>query len=161
MQRPTDPGETIKTLRGTIPVTVSSRRPGPLIVPLENSAGKTFENSDIQLTVHGVRALPDSRQTLIELSIKANGPEPPSSADAESYSSLFPRSGQEQLQIDVLDSSDRLMPWFQSIADAENSRITLTVTSSLRSAAPKELRYYSVARTEIEIPFEFSAMPMP
>ena len=161
LQRPTDPGDTIKTLRGTIPVSVSSRRPGPLIVPLENSVGKTFENSDTELTIHSVRALPDSRQTLVEVSIKVNGPESPSSAEAETYSSLFPRGAQEQLQIDVLDSNDHLMPWFQSIADAENSRVTLTLTSSLRSAPPKELRHYSVARTDIEIPFEFSGIPMP
>ena len=82
-------------------------------------------------------------------------------AEAESYSSLFPRGAQEQLQIDVLDSNDRLMPWHQLIADAENARVTLTLTSSLRSAAPKELRYSSVARTDIEIPFEFSGIPMP
>ena len=42
LQRPADPGDTIKTLRGTIPVTVSSRRPGPLVVPLLKSAGKTL-----------------------------------------------------------------------------------------------------------------------
>ena len=161
LQRPADPGDTVKILRGTIPVTVSSRRPGPLIVPLENSVGKTFANSDTELTIHSVRAIPDTRQTLVEVSIKTNGPESPSSAEAETYSSLFPRAGQEQLQIDVLDSSDRLMPWFQSIADAETSRVTLTLTSSLRSAAPKELRYYSVARSDIDIPFEFSGIPMP
>jgi hypothetical protein len=161
LQRPADPGETIKTLRGIIPVAVSSRRPGPLVVPLENSVGKSFENSDTQLTVHGVRALPDSRQTLVELSIKANGPESLSSAESDAYRSLFPRASQEQLQIDVLDSNDRLMLWSQSVADAETSRVTLTLTSALRSAAPKELRYYSVARTDVEIPFEFSGIPMP
>ena len=52
LKRPAIPGETIKKLRGTIPVTVSARRPGPLIVPLEKSAGKTFQNSDVQLTIH-------------------------------------------------------------------------------------------------------------
>ena len=91
LQRPADPGETIKILRGTIPVTVSSRRPGPLIVPLEKSAGKTFENSDASVTVHEVRALPDSRTTLVELSIRPSGPEAASAVDADVYSTLFPR----------------------------------------------------------------------
>ena len=54
-----------------------------------------------------------------------------------------------------------MIPWFQSLTDAENSRVTLTLTSSMQSAAPKELRYYSVARTEVDIPFEFSGIPMP
>jgi hypothetical protein len=161
LQRPPDPGETIKTLRGIIPVTVSSRRPGPLVVPLQNSPGKTFENADTQLTVHEIRSLPDSRHTLLELSIRANGPEAPLAGDSDGYNALFPRPGHQQLQIDVLDANDRLIPWFQSIADAENSRVTLTLTSSLQSSPPKELRYYSVARTEVDIPFEFSGIPMP
>ena len=152
LQRPADPGGTIKTLSGTIPVTVSSRRPGPLVVPLLKSAGKTFENSDTQVTVHDVRSLPELRQTLVELSIRANGPEAASSGDSEGYSTLFPRTAHHQLQIEVIDSSDRLIPWFQSIAEAENSHVTLTLTSSLQSASPKELRYYSVARTEVDIP---------
>jgi hypothetical protein len=161
LQRPADPGETIKTLRGIIPVTVSSRRPGPLVVPLQKSTGKTFENSDTQLTVHEIRTLPDSRHTLVELSIRANGPEAPSGGDSDGYNTLFPRPGHQQLQFDVLDANDRLISWFQSLADAESSHVTLTLTSSLQSAPPKELRYYSVARTEVDIPFEFSAIPMP
>jgi hypothetical protein len=161
LQRPVDPGDTIKTLSGTIPVTVSARRPGPLIVPLQKSAGKTFENSDTQVIVHDVRSLPDSRQTLVELSIRVNGPDGPSAGDSDAYNLLFARTGHQQLQIDVLDANDRLIPWFQSIADAETSHVTLTLTSSLQSAPPKELRYYSVARTEVDIPFEFSGVPMP
>ena len=128
LHRPTVPGDTIKKLRGTIPITVSSRRPNPLIVPLEKSAGKTFENSDIQLTVHDVRALPDSRHTLVELSIKSNYPEPSSAGEHEAYNSIFQRANHQQLQIDVVDTHDHLMPWFQSIADAENSRVTLTLS---------------------------------
>ena len=111
--------------------------------------------------MHDVRTLPDSRHTLVELSIKTNGPEAPSSGDPEGYSSIFERASHHQLQIDVFDANDRLIPWFQSIADAENSHVTLTLTSPIQTAPPKELRYYSVARTEVDIPFEFSDIPMP
>lgn len=161
LQRPADPGETIKILRGTIPVTVSSRRPSPLIVPLQKSAGKTFENSDVQVTVHDVRSLPDQRQTLVELSIRPSGPEAASASESDVYGTFFPRAAHHHLQIDVIDANDHLMSWFQSLTDAETSHITLTLTSSMQAAPPTELRYYSVARTEVDIPFEFSGIPMP
>ena len=92
LKMPANPGETIKKLRGTIPVTVSSRRPDPLIVPLEKSAGKTFQNSDVQLTIHDVRTLPDSRHTLVEISVRNNRPEAASNGDLEPSSSIFQRA---------------------------------------------------------------------
>ena len=161
MHRPADPGEIIKKLRGTIPVTVSARRANPLVVPLEKSSGKTFGNSDVQLTVHGVRSQADSHNTSIELSIKSTGPETSSGGDPDAYNAVLERTGHQQLQIDVLDASGRLIPWFPSVADIENSHVTLTLTSPIVSAPIKELRYYSLARTEVDIPFEFADVPMP
>ena len=89
LQRPADPGETIRKLRGTIPVTVSSRRPDPLIVPLEKSAGKTFENADIQLTVHWSAHCPTRTTRCIELSIKPMVPRHPPGGEPDGYNSLF------------------------------------------------------------------------
>jgi hypothetical protein len=160
LKMPANPGETIKMLRGAIPVAVSARRPDPLIVPLENSAGKTFQNSDIQLTVHEIRTLPDSRHTMVEISVRSNRPEALSGGDPEAYNSIFMRA-QQQLQLDVLDARDRLMSWFQSNTDAENGRVTLTMTSPIQSAPPKQLRYYLITRSECDIPFEFTDIPMP
>jgi hypothetical protein len=161
LQRPAVPGETIKKLRGSIPITVASRRPNPLVVPLEKSVGKTFENSDVQLTVHDIRSLSDPRQTLIELSIRTDHPEASLGSDPENYHSLFQRAIHQQLQIDIVDAQDHLIPWFQPIADAESSHVTLTLNSPNSTAPPKELRYYLVTRAEVEIPFEFSDVPMP
>ena len=155
------PGDTIKKLRGSIPVTVSSRRPNPLVVPLEKSVGRTFENSDVQLTVHDVRPLPDSRHTLVELSVRTDHPEASSGSDPESYNSVFHRANHQQLQIDVVDAHDHAIPWFQSITDNESSHVTLTLNCPNPTAPPKELRYYLVNRADVEIPFEFSDVPMP
>ena len=161
LKMPANPGETIKMLRGTIPVAVSARRPDPLIVPLEKSAaGKTFQNSDVQLTVHEIRTLPDSRHTLVEISVRSSRPEALSGSDPEAQHSIFQRA-QQPLQLDVLDARDHLMSWFQSSVDAENSRVTLTLTSPIQTSTPKQLRYYSVTRNEVDIPFEFTDIPMP
>ena len=135
--------------------------PTRLIVPLEKSAGKTFQNSDVQLTIHDVRTLPDSRHTLIELSFRTDRPDSISSRDPEAYNSIFQRAQNQQLEIDVLDTRDHLMPWFQSSADAESSHVTLTLTSPVQASSPKELRYYTVTRDEVDIPFEFVDVPMP
>ncbi len=40
LHRPDRPGRTIKKLRGVIPVSVSSRGPQPLVVPLDHDLGK-------------------------------------------------------------------------------------------------------------------------
>jgi hypothetical protein len=161
LRRPAIPGETIKKLRGTIPVTVSARLPNPLIVPLEKSAGKTFQNSNVQLTIHDIRALPDSRHTQIELSLKTDRPDSISSRDPEAYNSIFQRAQNQQLEIEVLDTRNHLMQWFQSSADIESSHITLTLASPLQASSPKELRYYTVTRDEVDVPFEFTDVPMP
>ncbi len=159
--RPALPGDTIKKLRGSIPATISSRRPNPLVVPLEKSVGRTFENPDVQLTIHDIRALPDSRHTLVELSIKTDRPEATPGSDAEAYNSIFQRANHQQLQIDIVDIHDHLISWFQSLADAESSHVTLTLNTTNPTAPPKELRYYVVTRTDVEIPFEFTDVPMP
>src|SRR5262249_6224817 len=72
LQRPATVGEFIKRVRGAIPLTVSSRRPDPLVVPLTQGTGKRFENADVELTLHDIRPRPNSRQTLIELSVKSH-----------------------------------------------------------------------------------------
>src|SRR5205823_1513417 len=72
LQRPAVVGESIKKLRGVIPLAVSSRRPDPLVVPLTQGTGKRFENPDVELTLHDIRTAPNTHQTLIELSVKPN-----------------------------------------------------------------------------------------
>lgn len=65
LHRPDVAGDTIKKFRGVIPLAVSSRQSDPLIVPLKpTTAGKTFENPDVRLTVHAIRAAPNSSKTL-------------------------------------------------------------------------------------------------
>jgi hypothetical protein len=161
LKRPDIPGETIKKLRGTIPITVSARRPNPLIVPLEKSAGKTFQNSDVQLTIYDIRTLPDSRHTLIEFSLRTDRPDSISNRDSDTYNSIFQRAQNQQLEIDVFDTRDHLMQWFQSGADVESSHVTITLASPIQASSPKELRYYTVTRDEVDVPFDFVDVPMP
>ncbi len=162
LRRPAAAGEWIKKLRGFVTLTVSARRPHPLVIPLVNSAGKTFEDQEHRLTVHDIRPTATNHNTLVELSIKANEPAASAEhADQDVFNEGFQRADPQHLQIDVFDAGGHLIPWFQSAADVETSRFTLTLTNQAQPVALKELRYYTLTRASVKIPFEFTDIPMP
>jgi len=162
LHRPESAGESIKKLRGTIPVTISSRKPDPLVVSLINGMGKNVENSEVQLTVHSMRTLPNSQNSLIELSVRANDRDPsPERSDVEGFNTVLQRTDPQHLQIEVVDSHGQLIPWFPSGADNETARVTLTLTNLPKTTQPKELRYYTLTRATVSLPFEFKDLLMP
>ncbi len=162
LQRPEAAGERIKKLRGLIALHVSSRRPDPLVVSLASAAGKTFENQDHRLTVHDIHPSPNSHHMLVELSIKAVDPDQSSDhGEVDAFSDSLQRADPQHLQIEVIDAHGQLITWFQSGADVETGRFTLTLTNLPRSSEPKELRYYTLTRAAVTVPFEFTDIPMP
>jgi len=162
LQRPETAGERIRKLRGLIALNVSSRRPDPLVVTLANATGKTFENQDYRLTVHDMHPSPTSHHMLVELSIKAVDSDQSSDhSEIDALSDGLQRADPQHLQIEVIDARGQLITWFQSGADAETGRFTLTLTNLPRSSEPKELRYYTLTRAAVTVPFEFADIPMP
>jgi hypothetical protein len=159
LQRPAAAGEMIKKLRGSIPLAVSSRRPDPLIVPLANAVGKSFENPDVQLTVDEIRPLANARTTQIELTLRPSDRDAASNAEVDASISLFRRSYPAPLQIELTDARGQLVTWIQSNADVANSRVTLTASNLMTEL--KELRYYTLTRSNVTVPFEFSDIPLP
>ena len=65
------------------------------------------------------------------------------------------------MQIEIVDTRGQLIPWFQSGIEPETSQITLMLTNLPQSTAPKELRYYTLTRANVTVPFEFTDIPMP
>jgi hypothetical protein len=162
LHRPDSAGESIKTLRGIIPLTVSSRKPDPLVVSLINGIGKTVENSEVQLTVHNLRTLPDGQNSRLELSVRANDRHAsPERTDLEGFGTVLQRFDPQHLQIEVVDSHGQLIPWFSSVADNENAHVTLTLTNLPRTTQAKEFRYYTLTRATVNLPFEFKDLVMP
>ena len=161
LHRPAIAGERIAKLRGVIPMSVSSRRPDPLVVPLDQGTGKRFENPDVELTIHEIRPLPNNLQTMIELSVtpkdRATIEENP---DSDGFVEAY-RPDAQRLQMEVLDSRGQIVPHFAPGPDSETSRLTLSVNKLPTSATLKELRYYTVTRAKVSIPFEFKDIPMP
>jgi hypothetical protein len=161
LHRPDAPGQTIKKLRGVIPVSVSSRGAQPLIVPLDQGLGKRLANEDVEVTVKGIRKTPDGPQTFLDLSVKTSDrPGPADNGDLDAFGDVYRVDTQRQ-QMEILDTRGRLVTWFPSGVDSETSRITLTLVNLPTTGSLKELRYYTLTRATLDLPFEFTDIPMP
>ena len=161
LHRPAIAGKTIKKLRGEIPLSVSSRRPDPLVVPLDQATGKRFENHDVELTVHEIRPVPNTRQILIELSVKPKERgtlvEP---GESDTFFDAY-RPDFQRVQLELTDSRGQVVPALPSGVDSETAHLTLTVNSLSASAPLKELRYYALTHATVNVPFEFKDVEMP
>jgi hypothetical protein len=163
LQRPIDAGQKIKRLRGVIPVAVSSRQPDPLVVPLQNAAGKTFGGDELQITVHSIKGVSNNRQSAIELSIK--GPDSRAGgaefANPDAFNPIMPRINLQQLPIEIFDARGQMIPWSQTNYDAETAHVILTLSGQVQGAPVKELRYFTLNRATTGIPFDFSDVLLP
>lgn len=161
LNRPEQPGKTIKIFRGVLPVMVATRKPGPLVIPLLNAAGKSFRNDEVTLSVQMIKINPNTRQTSIEISLRS-GTDPEAAQPAPvvpGADALVQRPDTHQQQIEVLDAVGRPIPWYHS-NDAEGSRMTMTLTPH-DQGSPSEIRYYALARAATEVRFEFKDVPLP
>ncbi len=156
-------GGTIKRLKGIIPVTVSSRKSHPLVVPLAGASGKTFQNGEVTLNIQEIKANPLNHLTSIELSAHPVNPQTDAlnAPPGQGVEFMLPRFGVNPQQVEIVDAQDRVINWQQSGWDAESSRFTLTLTPHDPSMAPAQLRYYGLARASTEIAFDFHEIPMP
>ena len=182
LHRPEAPGKLIKTLRGTVEVSVAAPRSNPLVIPLEGAAGKTFQNDDRRVVVNSIDTDPMRRQDVIELTI-------------EDVDELFPA---EPVNGQVLGARGGIMgpglgarggmmgPGFgphlggdmsgwpivvrtargqnafsQTSIDRDSGRVTLRVPQMPQPGEAKEIRISSIVRATARIPFEFHDLPMP
>src|SRR5262249_60471221 len=100
--------------------------------------------------------------TLIEVTIKPN--ERRTAADrgeSEAFIGVANRSDPQRLQLEIIDSRGQLVSWFPSMVDSETSHLTLMVTNLPPTASLQELRYHTLTRTTVTVPFEFADIPMP
>jgi hypothetical protein len=160
LQRPENPGATIRVLRGVIPLRLTSRQPEPLVVPLNSSIGKSFENDDVAITIHEIRNDPNSRQRQIELTIQPRSSDVIPRNDPMEDLNQLPRADRNQQNLEIVAADGQPILWFQTGADLESSRMTLTLAGP-RAGDPKELKYYRLTQTVVEVPFRFEDLPMP
>lgn len=160
LNRPENPGRTIKVLGGVIPLSITARQPDPLVIPLATAAGKSFDSGDLHVVVHEVRSDPNNRQRQIELTVRDSRAEALPTSNEGIAPTFGSRVDPQQLNIEVLDARGQALSWFQASVDMESSRITLTM-AGLAGAEPKEIRYYRLIETTVNVPFTFADVPMP
>jgi hypothetical protein len=171
LRRPEVPGKLIKTLRGTIEVMVSAPRSNSLVIPLENAAGKTFQNEDRQVVVNSIDIDPMTSNEIIELTIEdlddlftadginGVGPGPRAGMMGRAFG---PRNGGDASQgsVQVLTSTGQ-NAFYQTSIDRDSGRVTLTVPRTPQMSEAKEIRISSIVRATAKVPFEFHDLPMP
>jgi len=169
LHRPENPGKMIKSLRGVVPVTVTARKPDPLVIPLkDDSIGKPFRSSDVILTVHQVAPDPNNQRTSIELSVRPLGTSgdavgPPGLARPDFVGFRAPNLAQNQ--IEILDAQGKVLQGFPTNTHLQPDEMRMTVTilpaPQQGVGAPAQVRYYSLSRAKADVSFEFTDIPIP
>ncbi|MFO0890127.1 MAG: hypothetical protein U0790_13435 [Isosphaeraceae bacterium] len=159
VQRPADCGKLLRSLRGTVPLRITARRPDPLVVKLDGAAGKTFSKDDLSLTIHEVRSDPKLRRRQIELSIQGGRRDIVAGTTDASTGELGVRGEPLQQSLEVVDERGRSLPWFQTVIDMESNRVTLTLHGVGNELG--ELRYYRITEAATDVAFSFSDIPIP
>ncbi len=171
LHRPETPGKLIKTLRGTVEVSVLSPRPNPLVIPLEGAAGKTFQADDRRVAVNSIERGLLKRPQVIELTIDdLDDLFPSEPVDGPGFGGRPPmiRRGfvqpfgndPSQWPIQVLTSTGQGI-FYQMSIDRDSGRVTLRLNQIPQMGEVKEIRISSIIRASATIPFEFHDLPMP
>jgi hypothetical protein len=160
-------GGFVKTLRVAIPITAASRKEVPFVVPLADAKGRTFENDRITIQVDDI--VPDPRQptTSIELTVRIRTEETGNVGPGRQHLEAMVfrnHPGGGQSQVEIVDAQGR--PYTQWMSQnpqpgRDGLRMSLRLIQTEGVGPPAELRYYDIARTETEVTFELSDIPMP
>jgi hypothetical protein len=165
LRYPDRAGRTIKRLRGTFPAAISGRLPDPLVIPLAGSLGKTFRAEDASIVIHEVKPGPNGQGTTVDLTIGAPAASQPGAGfgipNGPGPGLRPPPSSQPQLEF--VDARGRVCQGFAltSYGLASGARRTLNIAPVDSAGAPVEVRYYRLAWTTLDVPFEFHDVPMP
>jgi hypothetical protein len=165
LRRPESPGRVIRLFRGTIPVSVATRRPEPLVVALDGAPGKTFHNDDATVVIHALGPMNPAAGAAspynLDLSITARPSQQPAPPEAPDFGPFSPRPDLGPLQIELADASGHPLTWYVSANQPNGAEARLTLTTTGGVGPPGTLRYHGTVRAAADIPFEFREVPMP
>ena len=117
LNRPENPGRTIKILRGVIPLQITARQTDPLVIPLASATGKSFDKGDLHVVVHEVHSDPNNRQRQIELTVRESRAEALPAGDEAFAPNFGTRLDPYQQNLGVVDARGQAFPWFQTSVD--------------------------------------------
>ena len=163
LRRPERPGKVITLLRGVLPVTVSVRKPDPLIAPIGGDAvGKAVRSASASLTIEGVNPGANNQQMTIGLLVR--GWDDSDSGNPMAAARGFQSSVPSSIQIEVLDEQGRVLPSILSpraLGQPDGAHMQLTILPSGEFGPPDQIRFYNLTQTTTEVAFEFHDIPIP
>ena len=148
-------------LRGVLPIVISSRRPGPLVIPLVGAVGKTFRQGQRVVRIEKVSGEREMT-TAVGFSLSENvipADRTRASAGPETdYVGDFLAN-----RIEFEDALGHPLNWLllgDPVASTTNDEIQVRTFVS-GAAPPALLRVYRLHRLVTEVPFEFGEVPSP
>ncbi|SIO57629.1 hypothetical protein SAMN05444166_5449 [Singulisphaera sp. GP187] len=157
--------QSIKTLRGLIPVEIAVLQAEPaLVIPLGAAEGKTFRGGGAEFTVGSDRTDPDGRMNLAVTYRLAT-----------EYEATVRESRLAALrtyQLQIVDARGE-PAWHQSSSSGGDGRGTMNFSLEYIPSPqepepgvrpklpPAAIRYYDLDRAAFQIPFEFHDIPLP
>jgi hypothetical protein len=148
-------------IRGVLPVVISSRLPAPLVIPLADSAGKTFRQGASVVRIEKVSAT-DARNAEVHFfvseDVSSTDRTRVSAGPEKDYVGDFIRN-----RIEFEDALDHPLRWLtlgnHPVSTANGELSVRTYVAGV--ALPARLNVYRLRRLATEIPFEFGAVPSP
>ena len=163
LKYPERPGKTLKTLKGSLPVAVATRKDDPLVITLAGSAGKTFRTEETTLIYHETKLDPNGQGPLVEITIRQHGGSFGGN-NRNNEMAHFLASNNPQNQLELLDAQGKALQFYNrgGVGPPGDMRMTLGVVNNGGDAgAPAQIRYYDLTRAAAEASFEFHDVPMP
>jgi hypothetical protein len=147
-------------LRGVLPVVISVRRPGPLVIPLADAAGKTFRQDGGVVRVEQGPS-PNRRPASLMLVLSDDPPE--ADRGRESWGPQPDRISElVRNRLEFEDAEGHPLNWMllgRPLSDPSGQlRVQIHFTGS---APPSRLRVYRLYRLATEVPLAFENAPAP
>ena len=148
---PAEDASSLRSLRGNLPALISSRRPDPLLIRLDEAPGRAHHFEDMTLKFQNIQNTPGHFQ--MELVVKPDQARTPGQSgrdsDAPSQRLVFE------------DREDHPLSWVllnENIGPGGEKKIRVMLSGP---QPPVRLRYFGLVRAPVEIPFEFTNVPLP
>jgi hypothetical protein len=164
LKYPESPGKTISRLAGHVQVTVAARKPDPLVVSLADDLGRPFRDDDVTLVVHEARTEPNTKATIVELTMTGDGPGRADRLGSNVDNRLGLGTPTAALnQVEFLDAQGRVCQAHQngmSVA-TEGVRRIFRINAVDGVGPPVQVRYHGMVWATLDVPFAFHDLPMP
>jgi hypothetical protein len=165
LARPSEPGTTLKRLRGVIPVEIGVRSAEPtLVIPLAGAAGKTFRAGDVTFVFQESAVnRPGSVQIRLVVRLEGERNDPAKVPAGLLYARAM---GLFHRQLEVVDAEGKQAMGMSGSSSVRRNELNLNYTLSLSPpgamrSQPTQLRYYALDGTTWEVPFELGEIPLP